>query len=305
MDKSDRIPLDSAAAERDDAGLLAGLRLTVGHLCTRFARGRGVVHILPVVRPFRTDPIPHLHPHVEVFLQVSGAGEMELVDGRQRFCAGDMVLVPRGVAHQEHPDSQGGPFWNFVLTYQDDSFGFHLAGGTAVRGTRIRRRCGVPTPAAARLSRYLHEAVAAVGDGRTADHPLVQALVLAHLALLADVLDAQTSESASADPLVAHARVLIAQYLSDPRLSVAWLARRLGCSGDHLSRRFHAQTGTPPVRAITRQRLALSCQLLCDPTLGIGEVARACGIADAAYFSRIFTAAYGTSPRAWRRQHAG
>lgn len=214
-------------------------------------------------------------------------------------------MVPRGVAHEEHPDAKAGTFWNFVLQFQDNRIGFHLSGGTRVQGTRIRRGGGVPTAAGARLGGFLNEAIAAVGVGRSGDHPLVQALLLAHLALLDDVLVGLGPQPAVGDPVVAHARLLIAQYLSDPRLSVGWLAQRLHCSPDHLARRFQAVTGLVPIRAITQERLALSRQLLADPTLGVAEVAHACGFRDPAYFSRVFTAADGVSPRAWRRLRAG
>lgn len=299
-----RIPIDTALAVASDVGLVTALTQTVVTLRDRFAQGRGVLHILPVVRPFQTKPIAHLHPGIEVFLQIAGAGEMELVGGRQRFVAGSVVVVPRGVAHAEHPDGKAGPFWNFVLQFNGDQIGFHLSAGTVLNGGRIRRRGSFPTVESVRIAGYLHEALAAAGSGRSPEHPLVQALVQAHLALFADVLgQGALASSTVVDPLVGHAQVLLAQYLSDVRLSVSWLAARLGCSADHLSRNFHARTGVPLVRAITRERVALARQLLADRSLGIAEVARACGFADPAYFSRVFATATGDSPRAWRRLH--
>ena len=304
LEKSVPIPIDTALAVASDVGLVNALTQTVVALRDRFAQGRGVLHILPVVRPFQTTPIAHLHAGIEVFLQIAGAGEMEGVGGRHRFAAGSVLVVPRGVAHAEHPDSQAGPFWNFVLQFKGDQIGFHLSAGTVVQGGRIRRRSSFTTVESVRIAGYLHEALAAAGSGRTPEHPLVQALVQAHLALFADALGRGTpSHGSVADPLVGHAQVLLAQYLSDVRLSVSWLAGRLGCSADHLSRSFHGRTGVPLVRAITHERVALARQLLADRSLNIAEVARACGFADPAYFSRVFATATGDSPRAWRRLH--
>ncbi len=302
------IPIDTAAAVVSDVGLREGLAQTVVALRDRFAQGRGVLHILPVMRPFQTTPIAHLHAGIEVFLQITGAGDMEVVGGRHRFAAGSVLVVPRGVAHAEHPDNRAGPFWNFVLQFSGDQIGFHLSAGTVLNGGRIRRRSSFTTVESVRIAGYLHEALAAAGSGRDPQHPLVQALAQAHLALFADVLGQATLASAPVgdplgDPLVAHAQLLLAQYLSDVRLSVSWLAARLGCSADHLSRSFHARAGLPLVRAITRDRVALARQLLADRSLNIAEVARACGFVDPAYFSRVFATMTGDSPRAWRRLH--
>lgn len=303
MDISDTIPIDSAAAEASDAGLWSALRLTVEAIRDRCAQGRAVVHIPPVLRPYRMQPIPHFHHHVEVFLQASGSGDMELAEGSFRYRAGDLLIIPPGVAHREHPSRRGGPFWNFVLCLPARRISTHISGGLRFGPGRIRRRGVLDSSESGRLHGYLHEALALAQGGRDPSHAVIQGQVLSFLALLADVLSGQIPATVASDVLVARARVLVAQYLSDQRLSVAWLAWHLQCSSDHLSRRFRAATGRTLVSTIVQERLALARSLLRDSKLGVAEVAHACGIADAAYFSRIFARETGRSPRVWRASH--
>lgn len=299
MDFSDTIPIDSSEAQASDVGLHAAFLLTVRTLRDRCDRGDLVVHVPPAVRLYRFDPIPHLHPHVECFLQASGGGIMALAEGSLTYRPGQMIVVPPGVAHLEHPDPRIGPFWNFVYVPQSRALSMHLT-GPAREGHRIRRRLVWSTTESGRLAGYLHEAIVAVQAGRAGDHPLVRGLILAHLALLADVVEGQVVAPAREDALVTRAKALVAQYLSDHRLGVAWVADQLGCSSDHLSRRFHAETGATLVATIVRERLGLARGLLADRGLGVAEVARACGIRDPAYFSRCFARETGLSPRAWR-----
>ncbi len=46
--------------------------------------------------------------------------------------------------------------------------------------------------------------------------------------------------------------------------------------------------------------MQLATRLLDDESLNIAQVARASGYTDPAYFSRVFRARFGQSPRAWR-----
>lgn len=80
--------------------------------------------------------------------------------------------------------------------------------------------------------------------------------------------------------------------------TLAALARRHGCSREHLSRTFAARQGQPPQRWLTAQRLAQAHALLRDPGLAVAEVARRCGWASARGLAR----ALGRPPSRLRRR---
>lgn len=84
-------------------------------------------------------------------------------------------------------------------------------------------------------------------------------------------------------------------------LSISSLARSAGVSREHLARAFQKHFGASPREAQLALRLDRSAHLLARTGLAVGEVARLCGFADQFHFSRRFRAAYGASPRVFRR----
>lgn len=79
------------------------------------------------------------------------------------------------------------------------------------------------------------------------------------------------------------------------------LARACGLSSGHFSRTFRESTGASPAAALELVRLARAATLLQRANLGVAEVARVCGFADAYHFSHRFSGTYGTPPGRYRR----
>jgi AraC family transcriptional regulator of adaptative response / DNA-3-methyladenine glycosylase II len=86
--------------------------------------------------------------------------------------------------------------------------------------------------------------------------------------------------------------------------SVEALARRLGVSDRHLRRIFEAQLGVSPLQYLQTRRLLSAKQLLADTRLPVTEIALASGFGSVRRFNAAFTAHYGLSPRALRREGA-
>jgi AraC-like DNA-binding protein len=79
------------------------------------------------------------------------------------------------------------------------------------------------------------------------------------------------------------------------------LARQAGLSVPHYVTMFKKQTGTSPMRYLTRVRLRHACALLDQTQEQVAEIARKVGIEDPFYFSRVFRTHIGRSPRAYRQ----
>jgi AraC family transcriptional regulator of adaptative response / DNA-3-methyladenine glycosylase II len=86
--------------------------------------------------------------------------------------------------------------------------------------------------------------------------------------------------------------------------SVDKLARRLGISDRHLRRIFEAQLGVSPLQYLQTRRLLSAKQLLADTPLPITQVALVSGFGSVRRFNAAFTAHYGLSPGALRREGA-
>ncbi len=83
-------------------------------------------------------------------------------------------------------------------------------------------------------------------------------------------------------------------------LSVEQMARNNGMSTAWLNQRFKQYTGLSPQQYITKTRLSHARQMLSEPAYNIGEIAQMCGYSDPLYFSRLFHARFGCSPKEFR-----
>jgi AraC-like DNA-binding protein len=85
-------------------------------------------------------------------------------------------------------------------------------------------------------------------------------------------------------------------------LRVSDLARQFGCSEGHFCRVIRARTGHPPVTYILRARIKKSLHLLQNTDWPVSEVARAVGLANPFYFSRVFHRITGKNPSDCRKR---
>lgn len=106
----------------------------------------------------------------------------------------------------------------------------------------------------------------------------------------------QGGERESADMVVKRAQSLIEERLARA-LSVAELARELGVSHNHLTRRFRAQTGQTVVGFIREARLSRARHLLRHSTLPIKAIASQVGLGDFHSFGKALRRVDGLGPR--------
>jgi AraC-like DNA-binding protein len=114
------------------------------------------------------------------------------------------------------------------------------------------------------------------------------------------LLDSPAPTSLREPKLLAKLRVLVQNRLGDPTLTVASLARSLGCSADYLSHFYCSQTGEHLRGTIQKQRLARAARLLAEGDAAVKEVAWSCGFGSVSYFIRSFRGEYGMTPKRFR-----
>jgi len=83
-------------------------------------------------------------------------------------------------------------------------------------------------------------------------------------------------------------------------LSLSALAKAQNLTPSYLSALFRKETGKSITEYVTEKRLELAARLLKSTQLQIQTVALHCGMADANYFSRLFKAQYGVTPKQFR-----
>lgn len=93
---------------------------------------------------------------------------------------------------------------------------------------------------------------------------------------------------------------LVRSRLADADFSVDTLASQMGYSRTTFYKKVQALTGQTPQVYITAVRMEQACELLRDDTLTIAEVCYRVGIADPAYFTRLFKKQKGITPTEYR-----
>ena len=96
-----------------------------------------------------------------------------------------------------------------------------------------------------------------------------------------------------------HAVEYIASHYTDA-LNMREIAQRYGYSEGHFYRLFKGRMGLPPNAYLTRLRLQYATRLLRESSLPIKEIGARIGIADEAYFSRLFRKTNGICPSVFR-----
>lgn len=263
-------------------------------------------------------------------LLTSGEGWLE-VDGEPeglRLHAGDLVILPRGNAHQvrDGPHSRilwlddilaGTPPVNGRLTYGGGGEPSELVcGGFAVDQLAARPLLeSLPTIVhlrghAGRAPEWLSGLIRMISVEMAADRPGAEAVVSRLTdALLAQALRSHLLESEAADisPIkdrqIARALRLVRERPNAP-WTVSTLAAAIGLSRSAFAERFKAALGESPMRHLTRYRLERAATYLRTSNAGLREIARRTGYDSEFTISKAFRRRYGVSPGSYRRSAA-
>jgi AraC-like DNA-binding protein len=96
-------------------------------------------------------------------------------------------------------------------------------------------------------------------------------------------------------------REVVAAQLAGGPLHVRVVADSVNTSARTLQRRLH-RAGLTYARVVQQVRFEVAKQMLRDPSLRIGDVARTLGYSHPAHFTRAFQRWTGVTPREFRRQ---
>jgi len=251
----------------------------------------------------RRRPGAYFHATPEFFLQTGGATDFDCPSGKFRLSRGEVCVMPAGVPHAETPVDLRTPYGTMVA--MQDGQGCVLLRGRADAWGRI----GSYEVARFSESGYAFQFLDQAGRCLAIQHGLrkgfVEGLVGAFAAaVLTDVMQPRVARVPGVSLLVAEAEKLVRVEISKPDMTVASIAARMGCSPDHLTRQFRAERGMTLNVWITKERIALACELLALPDHNIAQIGWTCGFTSASYFIRVFRAQTGVTPRAWRQRGA-
>ncbi|MBQ3765839.1 MAG: helix-turn-helix domain-containing protein [Bacteroidales bacterium] len=98
---------------------------------------------------------------------------------------------------------------------------------------------------------------------------------------------------------------LINDNISNPDLSVPFLAKELAISRSGLFAKVKELTGETPNSLINQARLNAAAKLLSEGKHTVGEICYMTGFSSPSYFSKSFVSQFGFTPHEWMQMHRG
>ena len=126
------------------------------------------------------------------------------------------------------------------------------------------------------------------------------AMVIAHR--MVRLLKGENVECAPGDGMEIHRLAGWLRGRLEERITVDQIAGYLHMSESSLNRLFKRETAQSPMEYVTQWRLEQARALLGMGSDSITEVARRCGFSSSSHFSSAFAAAFGISPRDYRKR---
>lgn len=109
-------------------------------------------------------------------------------------------------------------------------------------------------------------------------------------------LESETADASGIPPKILEARNLLEKGYSDPQLSIAAVAARLGISAVYLRREFKACFGLTPVAFLQSLRIGHATSMLQTGYYTVSQVAKESGYDSLSYFSAAFRKQTGAAP---------
>jgi len=249
----------------------------------------------------------HAHDVYHVIIYVSGRGSFLLHGEIIPFQAPYLVLTAPGQAHSfEGGRGESG-------TYHEATFSGMTPGGHTLNqgwADLLMGRFGrIPAPPAhgpvsVATARSLGALIADLVDIGFSAPAGVEVLIHGLLEqILFTLVRSQLGDERTSTPDALEAlRQLLENDLGEHR-PVAELARTVGLSNTHLTRSFTRRFGLPPVQYRRRWSMQQAATLIRSTTLPLAAIAERLGYADAAYFSRVFSAVHGMAPQRYRTRN--
>ncbi|MFT3766293.1 MAG: AraC family transcriptional regulator [Minicystis sp.] len=241
---------------------------------------------------------PHAHSFIQLIYVVAGRG-VHVLDGEQAFGPGDIIIIAPGARHRWRAGQRS--WLELIDVGLDPNEPRHRslieplveAGRAAPAGVLHET---VPLRPLAEAIRLALSERAAFADIRI--HGLLWQL-LADVGRASRERRGHEQRSASPDEVIDALERFIAAH-HGRHLTLGDLAAAVHVSPKHLCRIVSRSRGVSPMRLLSAARMHRAGDLLGSSDAPIAEVAAAVGLPDARHFSRLFKAAFGQTPAAYR-----
>ncbi len=224
----------------------------------------------------------------------SGKGRIGLPRKTSELQGGQLTLIPAGVPHEyrAHPTAPWSIYWLHFAGSQAEEYA-HLLAPNARQPTLQINDSEVFIQ---QFENLYARVVNAFSDPELiyGSSQLAQTLCLAHRLRTEKNKKGRQNEQR----ILSSIRYITTNYATS--ISLPELAHQAHLSVPQYGALFRRQTGTSPIRYLTRVRLRHACKLLNHSAMQVAEIAYTVGYRDEFYFSRHFSRNIGLSPSAYR-----
>lgn len=233
----------------------------------------------------------HRHDRTEIICVRRGGIVLRTDSGERRLSSGDIAVVNPCERHGSNELSPDNDYSVFLIPRSvfgacGREYIFH---GTVI-GDRACFECAM---SAAELFENTR-----AEDGYLRRSEIYRLLHL--LSKFASDSEEAVTANENDSEITAGLKTLIRTSYADV-FSLKELAQSFSVSISNLQHTFKRDTGMSIVEYINRTRIGNAKRLLESTELTVSEIARSVGFSDHNYFTRVFTAAEGVSPRTFRR----
>ena len=220
----------------------------------------------------------HAHGSWELIYCTGGAGRLSYDGGVIPYQAGDVVIIPPLVYHQNESDTG---FTNIHLNLRDPSLN--------LRRPALVQDDGNHFLLDAFSGAFYHFGL----------NPGKQTLVLAVYARLITALLQERLSTPAKNTVVEEITSSLILSYPDENFELDQYLRSLPFNYDYLRKLFKRETGVTPHQYLTDTRLQAAAERLSfsdAKQVNISEIAHLCGFREPLYFSKVFRKKYGLSP---------
>jgi len=292
-----------APARAEPQTTLAFMAHALSDQIRRLEAGAPCWHIPALKRRYQLEPDMHYHFSPELFLLVGGECEFQCPGRSFTARAGEICILPGGIAHRERARRTDSDYRSVIVNFYNKTVYIHGAHDDGKGRPAADNMYFFTTPLYPDLLTFLSRSCELADDAATDNRIPIRALLVATLALVAQLTESPLSQPSPVRDLVTRCQWLVKRHASHDTLSISWLARELDLSPNHLSRVFSEKTGERLGEYITRVRIQNATDGLRATQLSVKAIGAACGFGDTSYFCRVFRQAVGLSPQDFRAQY--
>jgi len=228
-----------------------------------------------------------------------GEGTVHIDACKQVIQAGDIIILPRGVAHQ-YQTTRKNPwsiYWIHFTGLLANDFLHPLLADNQTSAV-------IPLGLQAKIINDFETMLGVRQTGYNRRNFIHASNILRQLLSYLSIALLRTTnrESAFFDIDAVHA---LMQEKLHGQLGLEELARRVNLSKYHFSSRYKTLTGQSPIQHFLHLKMEHACYLLDTSGSSIKDISRNLGYEDSYYFSRLFKKIIGVSPRQYRQLKRG